>query len=243
MRKDDAGYFSLDAPGVRAGQRYNYYLPETDKCYPDPASASQPEGIRGSSEVVDHGAFGWSDADWKGRPLGQLIFYETHVGAFTPEGTFDAIIPRLDTLAEMGIDALQLMPVAQCPGVRNWGYDGVFLYSVQNSYGGPEGLKRLVDACHRRGISVFLDVVYNHIGVEGNCLAAYGPYFSEKYHTPWGKAMNFDGAWYDGVRDFITGNASCIGPNISISTGCGWTPSMRSSTGMRSGYGMNCMRR
>jgi maltooligosyltrehalose trehalohydrolase len=206
MTKDDEGYFFLDAPGIGAGQRYYYYLPEEDKRYPDPASASQPEGTRGSSEVVDHGAFGWSDAGWKGRPLRQLIFYELHVGVFTPEGTFDAIIPRLDALEEMGIDALQLMPVAQCPGDRNWGYDGVFLYAVQHSYGGPEGLKRLVDACHRRGISVFLDVVYNHIGSEGNCLAAYGPYFSDNYHTPWGDAMNFDGAWSGGVRDFVTGN-------------------------------------
>jgi maltooligosyltrehalose trehalohydrolase len=206
MSKDDRGYFSIDVPGIGAGQRYYYYLPEEDKRYPDPASACQPEGVGGPSAVVDHNLFTWSDDQWKGRPLRELIFYELHVGVFTPEGTFDAIIPRLDALAETGIDALQLMPVAECPGDRNWGYDGVFLYAVQHGYGGPEGLQRLVDACHRRGISVFLDVVYNHVGAEGNCLAAYGPYFSDKYHTPWGDAMNFDGAWCDGVRDFITGN-------------------------------------
>jgi maltooligosyltrehalose trehalohydrolase len=207
MTRDADGYFLLEAAGVRAGQRYYYYLPETAKRLADPASAWQPEGVGGPSEVVDHRVFQWSDQGWKGRPSSELVFYEIHVGAFTPEGTFDAVVPRLDELASTGITALQLMPVAQCPGGRNWGYDGVFLYAVQNSYGGPQGLKRLVDACHRRGISIFLDVVYNHVGNEGNCLADYGPYFSEKYRTPWGEAMNFDGAWSDGVRDFITGNA------------------------------------
>ncbi|HVS97581.1 MAG TPA: malto-oligosyltrehalose trehalohydrolase [Puia sp.] len=207
MTKDSEGFFSLEARGVLAGQRYYYYFPETDKRYPDPASCWQPEGIHGPSAVVDHEAFRWSDERWKGRPFGELVFYELHVGAFTPEGTFDAVIPRLDELAATGITAIELMPAAQCPGTRNWGYDGVFLYAVQNNYGGPEGLRRLVDACHARGIAVFLDVVYNHVGVEGNCLAAYGPYFSDKYRTPWGEAMNFDGAWSDGVRDFITGNA------------------------------------
>ena len=207
MAKDPEGYFSFDAPGVRAGQRYFYYLPEENKRFPDPASSYQPEGIDGPSQVVDHTAFRWSDGDWKGRPLGELVFYEVHIGTFTPEGTFDAVILRLDELAETGITALQLMPVAQCPGARNWGYDGVFLYAAQNIYGGPDGLKRLVDACHCRGISVFLDVVYNHVGHEGNCLASFAPYFSDKYRTPWGKAMNFDGPWSDGVRDFVTGNA------------------------------------
>ncbi|HXO75203.1 MAG TPA: malto-oligosyltrehalose trehalohydrolase, partial [Puia sp.] len=130
-----------------------------------------------------------------------------HVGAFTREGSFEAIIPRLPQLASLGINALELMPIAQCPGQRNWGYDEAFLYAVQDSYGGPEGLKRLVDACHRQGIAVFLDVIYNHVGREGNILDQFGPYFSDKYHTPWGKAFNFDGAWSDGVRDFIIDNA------------------------------------
>jgi len=207
MTRDPEGYFSLDVSGIRAGQRYYYHLPEADRRFPDPASCWQPDGIGGPSAVVDHGSFKWSDLAWKGRPLGELIFYELHIGTFTPEGDFDAVIPRLDELAATGITALQLMPVAQFPGTRNWGYDGVFQYAVQHSYGGPEGLRRLVDACHLRGIAVFLDVVYNHIGYEGNFLDAFGPYFSDKYRTPWGKAMNFDGAWSDGVRDFITGNA------------------------------------
>jgi len=207
MTKDKEGYFFIDAPGVQPGRRYFYYLPEEDKRYPDPCSAFQPEGVDGPSEVVDHRVYRWADGGWKGLPFESLVFYELHIGAFTPEGTFDAIIPRLEQLAETGINALQLMPVAQCPGSRNWGYDGVFLYSVANAYGGPEGLKRLVDASHRAGIAVFLDVVYNHIGMEGNCLGAFGPYFSDKYHTPWGKAMNFDGPWSDGVREFVTGNA------------------------------------
>ncbi len=206
MQKDGSGYFVLDVPGVGAGQRY-HYQPDSGPLYPDPASAYQPDGVYKASCVVDHTAFSWTDGDWKGRPLAESVVYELHVGSFTPEGTFEAIIPRLDALAELGVNALELMPVAAFSGERNWGYDGVFLYAVFAGYGGPKGLKRLVDACHRRGVAVFLDVVYNHIGPEGNCLAAYGPYFSDKYHTPWGKAINYDGAWSDGVRAFIVGNA------------------------------------
>ena len=206
MQKDGKGYFVCDVPAITAGERY-MYRPDGGSLYPDPASAYQPEGVYAASCVVDHAAFSWSDGDWKGRPLAESILYELHVGAFTQEGTFDAIIPRLDALAELGINALELMPVAAFSGKRNWGYDGAFLYAVFAGYGGPDGLKRLVDACHRRGIAVFLDVVYNHIGREGNCLEAFGPYFSDKYHTPWGKAINFDGAWSDGVREFIVNNA------------------------------------
>lgn len=206
MLKDGCGYFVLDVPGVGAGQRY-LYQPDDGPFYPDPASAYQPEGVYAASCVVDHAAFTWTDGDWKGRPLAESILYELHVGTFTPEGTFEAIIPRLDALVELGVNALELMPVATFSGERNWGYDGASLYAVFAGYGGPKGLKRLVDACHRRGIAVFLDVVYNHIGREGNCLEAYGPYFSDKYNTPWGKAINYDGAWSDGVREFIVGNA------------------------------------
>jgi maltooligosyltrehalose trehalohydrolase len=205
MQKNEAGYFEIHAEGVQAGDRY-YYMPEGKRNYPDPCSCFQPNGVHGPSEVVDHQEHHWQDSSWKGKPLASLIFYEVHVGAFTPEGTFESIIPRLDEIAAVGINALELMPVAQCPGTRNWGYDGVFLYAVQQSYGGPAGLKKLVDACHRRGIAVFLDVVYNHLGREGNCLPAYGPYLSETYCTPWGKALNFDGAWSDGVREFVIGN-------------------------------------
>ena len=205
MQKDDQGYFMTEVEGVTAGDRY-YYIPEGGQEYPDPCSQYQPEGLNGPSQVIDHAGFAWQDGAWRGKPLASLIFYEIHVGAFTPEGTFEAIIPRLDDLAILGVNALQLMPVAQNPGTRNWGYDGVYLYAVQHNYGGPEGFKKLIDACHRRGIAVFLDVVYNHIGREGNCLECFGPYFSARYHTPWGKALNFDDAWSDGVRAFVTGN-------------------------------------
>ena len=205
MRKDRSGYFHADVPGITHGDRY-YYQPDSAERYPDPASSWQPEGVHGPSAVVDHHRYAWNDDRWRGVPFSSLIFYELHVGAFTPEGTFDSIIPRLDDLAGLGINALELMPVTQCPGKRNWGYDEVFLYAVQDSYGGPEGLKRLVDACHQKGIAVFLDVVYNHVGREGNILDRFGPYFSDKYHTPWGKAFNYDGAWSDGVREFIVDN-------------------------------------
>jgi maltooligosyltrehalose trehalohydrolase len=206
MQKDSSGYFHADVPAIKHGDKY-FYKPEGENYYPDPASAWQPEGVHGPSAVIDHHRFSWTDNSWHGLPFSSLIFYELHVGAFTPEGTFEAIIPRLPQLADLGINALELMPVAQCPGRRNWGYDEVFLYAVQDSYGGPEGLKELVDACHHNGIAVFLDVIYNHVGSEGNILEHFGPYFSGKYHTPWGKAFNFDGAWSDGVKDFITDNA------------------------------------
>jgi maltooligosyltrehalose trehalohydrolase len=205
MQKNTAGYFQLEVERVRAGDRY-FYRPEGQKDYPDPESYFQPEGIHGPSAVVDHDAYVWKDSDWKGFPFNDFIFYELHVGAFTPEGTFTAIISRLDDLAATGINAIELMPVAQCSGARNWGYDGVFLYAVQNSYGNPDDLKQLVDACHQRGIAVFLDVVYNHLGREGNYLPFFGPYFTETYRTPWGKAFNYDGAWSDGVKDFVIGN-------------------------------------
>ncbi|HEV2481114.1 MAG TPA: malto-oligosyltrehalose trehalohydrolase [Puia sp.] len=205
LQKDAAGYFHADVAGIGDGDRYHYFL--DDVFYPDPASASQPDGVYGPSAVVDHRLFMWNDASWHVPPFAQLIFYELHVGTFTPEGTFDAIIPRLGELALLGINALELMPVAACSGARNWGYDGVFLYAVQHDYGGPGGLKRLVAAAHAHGIAVFLDVVYNHLGTEGNCLEAFGPYFTAQYHTPWGKAINYDGAWSDGVRAFIAGNA------------------------------------
>jgi maltooligosyltrehalose trehalohydrolase len=151
--------------------------------------------------------FDWTDYDWKDPPLCDYVIYELHVGTFTPEGTFEAVIPYLDSLVELGITAIELMPVAQFPGNRNWGYDGVFPFAVQNSYAGPNGLKRLVDACHQKGLAVVLDVVYNHLGPEGNCLAHYGPYFTDRYHTPWGKALNFDGPYSDEVRRYFIENA------------------------------------
>jgi maltooligosyltrehalose trehalohydrolase len=199
------GYFAGLLAGVGPGRRYAYRL-DGGGDLPDPASALQPEGVEGPSEVVD-AAFAWTDGGWRGRPLDELVLYELHVGTFTPEGTFDAIVPRLAALAELGVTALELMPVAQFPGERNWGYDGVFPCAVQHSYGGPAGLKRLVDACHAAGLAVCLDVVHNHLGPEGNVLAHYGPVFTERYRTPWGAAINMDGRGSDGVRALLIGSA------------------------------------
>jgi len=173
---------------------------------PDPASRFQPEGVHGPSQVVDT-EFDWQDADWHGLPLSHYIIYELHVGTFTPAGTFDAAIAHLDELRDIGITAIELMPVAQFPGTRNWGYDGTYPFAAQNSYGGPQGLKRLVNACHRKGLAVILDVVYNHLGPEGNYLRDFGPYFTDFYHTPWGEAINFDGPHSDEVRRFFIENA------------------------------------
>lgn len=174
---------------------------------PDPASHFQPDGVHNASQVIDHSAFKWDESGWRGIPLSEMIMYELHVGTFTPEGTFDAIIPRLSEIKDLGINALEIMPVAQFPGERNWGYDGVYPFAVQNSYGGPEGLKRLINECHKEGIAVILDVVYNHLGPEGNYLWDYGPYFTDKYRTPWGMAINFDDAYSNDVRNFFIENA------------------------------------
>lgn len=154
---------------------------------------------------MDH-RFEWTDQQWQGIPLAQMAIYELHVGTFTPEGTFEAVIPRLPELKELGVNAIEIMPVAQFPGERNWGYDGVFPYAVQHSYGSVAGLKKLVDACHREGLSVVLDVVYNHLGPEGNYLWGLGTYFTDKYKTPWGSAVNYDSAHSDGVREYFVQN-------------------------------------
>ncbi len=206
MTKDAEGYWQVTVEEVPADALY-FFMPDGEKDYPDPASAFQPEGVHGPSGVVDHSLFSWKDHEWKGLSLEELVIYELHVGTFTEEGTFAAIIPRLDELKATGINALELMPVAQFPGSRNWGYDGVYPYAVQNSYGGPLGLKTLVDACHQKGIAVILDVVYNHLGPEGNYLPLFGPYFTNRYHTPWGDAINYDGEWSDGVRHYFSNNA------------------------------------
>src|SRR5213079_1236334 len=152
-------------------------------------------------------AYRWQDTGWTGKPFQELVLYELHVGTFSPQGTFEAVIPFLDDLLSVGINAIELMPVAQFPGNRNWGYDGVYPYAVQNSYGGPRGLKKLVDACHRCGLAIILDVVYNQLGPEGNYLGEYGPYFTDRYKTPWGPALNFDGPHSDDVRWFFIHNA------------------------------------
>jgi maltooligosyltrehalose trehalohydrolase len=176
--------------------------------HPDPASRFQPEGVHGPSEVIDPIGFRWSDESWHGLPLDRMIIYELHVGTFTPAGTYEAIIPRLGYLGgELGVTAIGLMPVAQFPGARNWGYDGVYPFAPQASYGGPPGLKRLIDACHARGLAVIVDVVYNHLGPEGNYLADYGPYFTDRYRTSWGQAINYDGPGSDEVRHYIVSNA------------------------------------
>jgi maltooligosyltrehalose trehalohydrolase len=205
MHRLESGWFELFVEDAGHGTRY-WFRPDDEKDLPDPASHFQPEGVHGPSEVVDHAAFGWKTPFWKAHPLREMVIYEVHIGTFTPEGTFEAAIARLPDLAELGVNTLELMPVSQFPGDRNWGYDGVQPYAPQNSYGGPEGLKRLVDACHAHGINVLLDVVYNHFGPEGNYVAEFGPYFTDTYKTPWGSAVNLDGAWCDGVREYLSGN-------------------------------------
>lgn len=205
MQKDAEGYFTATVPGTGGGSRY-FFAPDGEGRYPDPASHYQPEGVHGPSEVVAHTAYQWQDAGWCGIPFQNMVIYELHIGTFTPAGDLESVIPLLDDLVATGINAIELMPVAQFPGQRNWGYDGVYPYAVQDSYGGPMALKKLVDACHQKGIAVLLDVVYNHLGPEGNYLARFAPYFTDKYHTPWGDALNFDGAWSDGVRRYFADN-------------------------------------
>ncbi|HEY9605941.1 MAG TPA: malto-oligosyltrehalose trehalohydrolase [Allocoleopsis sp.] len=205
MQKDEQGYFKVLAENIQPGTLYFYNIAGDDR--PDPASQYQPKDVHGPSEVVDHSSYNWTDAGWSGIPLEETIIYELHVGTFTPEGTFESMIPRLSELREFGVNAIEIMPVAQFPGDRNWGYDGAYTYAVQNSYGGPEGLKKLVDAAHREGLSVILDVVYNHFGPEGNYTSFFGPYFTETYKTPWGMAMNFDDKHSDGVRNYFIENA------------------------------------
>jgi maltooligosyltrehalose trehalohydrolase len=173
----------------------------------DPVSRWRPEGVHGPSRVTDPGDFDWDEGDWVGLAVRDLIIYELHVGSFTEAGTFEAIIPRLELLRELGITAIELMPVAEFPGRRNWGYDGVSLYAPQSSYGGPTGLRRLVNAAHRAGLAVVLDVVYNHLGPEGNYLRDFGPYFTDRYRTLWGEGWNLDGPESDEVRRYILDNA------------------------------------
>ena len=202
---DLAGYHAGIFEDVPPGTDYLYRLDDRVE-RPDPASRWQPQGVHGPSRVLDP-TFPWSDSAWRGLPLRDYVLYELHVGAFTREGTFDGVAARLDELKELGVTAVELMPVAQFPGARNWGYDGVYPFAVQESYGGPAGLKRLVDAAHARGLAVVLDVVYNHLGPEGNYLGEYGPYFTDRYRTPWGSALNFDGAESDEVRRYFIENA------------------------------------
>jgi maltooligosyltrehalose trehalohydrolase len=206
MQREERGFFHHSEAKIPEGQRYAYRL-DGGAERPDPCSLWQPEDVHGPSAVVLPERFAWTDRNWRGRRRGDLVFYELHVGTFTPQGTFEAIIARLNELRDLGVTAIEIMPVAQFPGSRNWGYDGVLPYAAQNSYGGPYGLQKLVDACHSAGLAIFLDVVYNHVGPEGNYLAEFGPYFADRYKTPWGMAVNFDGPGSDAVRDFVLGNA------------------------------------
>ncbi|MGZ8517255.1 MAG: malto-oligosyltrehalose trehalohydrolase [Chitinophagaceae bacterium] len=206
LSKTEDGYWQLITDDVKDGDSYKICINDNDSI-PEPTSLSQPEGIHGFSQAIRLNSFRWSDNDWNNLLLEDYLIYEVHTGAFTKEGTFAAIETKLDYLKELGITAIEIMPIAQFPGSRNWGYDGVFPFAVQNSYGGAKGLQQLVDACHQKGLAVILDVVYNHLGPEGNYLDNYGPYFTDKYQTPWGTAINFDDAWCDGVRRYFIENA------------------------------------
>lgn len=204
--KEEYGYWSYTTKEIKPGDTYQIKI-NTRKILSDPASLSQPEGVHDASRAIDLNAFKWDDEDWKGIDTSnQLIFYEIHTGTFTHKGNFLGVVEQIDYLKQLGVNVIELMPVAQFPGSRNWGYDGVYPFAVQNSYGGANGLQKLVNAFHKNGIAVVLDVVYNHLGPEGNYLNEFGPYFTDKYKTPWGKALNFDDEWCDGVRRYYIEN-------------------------------------
>ncbi len=205
MLDSGEGYYALALANIVEGQRYAYLL-DSKVERPDPASRWQPEGVHSPSAVWNPHNFAWTDHDWHGIPREDLVLYEVHVGTFTHEGTFSAIVERLEQLRDLGVTAIELMPVAQFPGRRNWGYDGTYWYAVHNSYGGPRELQQFIDACHRVGMSVFLDVIYNHLGPEGNYLIEFGPYFKSSVQTPWGDAVNYDEPGSDGVRAFVLNN-------------------------------------
>ncbi|RYY21221.1 MAG: malto-oligosyltrehalose trehalohydrolase, partial [Sphingobacteriaceae bacterium] len=190
LKEASFGYWELQTHDLKPGDLYHFIL-DGEKELPDPASVSQPDGVHSASQALNL-QFDWTDESWQNINLAAYIFYEIHTGTFTSEGTFEAIEQKLDYLKELGITAIELMPVAQFPSERNWGYDGVFPFAVQNSYGGPKALQQLVNLCHKKSIAVVLDVVYNHFGPEGNYFAEFGPYFTPKYKTPWGEAVNFD---------------------------------------------------
>jgi maltooligosyltrehalose trehalohydrolase len=196
---------------VDAGPGDDYHFVLDGRRHPDPMSRHQPKGLRGPSRVVDPDAFAWTDAGWDGIPLEELVLYELHVGTFTREGTFDAVIPHLRQLRSLGVNAIELMPVSEFPGERGWGYDGVFLRAPHHAYGGPNGLRRLVDAAHAEGVGVVLDLVLNHIGASGvRTMRAYGPYFTDRYETGWGKAINYDDTDCEGVRQWALQSAASL---------------------------------
>jgi maltooligosyltrehalose trehalohydrolase len=206
MVRAGGGWWRARVPGAGPGTAYAFVL-DDEGPFPDPRSPWQPDGVHGPSRVVDHAAFAWTDEGFRPAPLAASVLYELHVGTFTQAGTFAGAIERLPELAELGVTHIELMPVVEFPGERGWGYDGVDLFAPHHAYGGPDGLRRLVDACHAHGLGVLLDVVYNHLGPDGNYLARFGPYFSDRYTTPWGDALNFDDRGSDEVRAFIIDNA------------------------------------
>ena len=206
MEAEPRGYFAVTVDDAPPGTRYTFRL-DGERDLPDPASRLQLEGVHGPSTVVDIDGLEQSAVSGPALSLSDYVIYALHVGTYTAEGTFDAVIPHLDSLRDLGVTAIELMPIGQFPGERNWGYDGVYPFAAQSSYGGPAGLQRLVNACHERGLAVILDVIYNHLGPEGNYLSAFGPYFTDRYRTPWGMAINFDGPESDEVRRFFIESA------------------------------------
>jgi maltooligosyltrehalose trehalohydrolase len=207
MQKAEGGWWEARVESAAPGTDYVFLLDGKDQPLPDPRSAFQPHGVNGPSRIVDHGAFPWTDANWHDRPLSGAIIYELHIGTFTPEGTCDSAVEKLGYLKDLGITHVELMPFAEFPGNNGWGYDGVDLFAPHRSYGGPDGLKRLVDACHARGVAVIMDVVYNHFGPSGNYVSSFGPYFTDLHKTPWGDAVNLEDAGSAEVRQFFCDNA------------------------------------
>ncbi|HEU4910609.1 MAG TPA: malto-oligosyltrehalose trehalohydrolase [Actinomycetes bacterium] len=207
MSRADDGWWSAEVAAAVPGSDYAYLLDDDPTPLPDPRSRWQPHGVHGPSRVYDDSAFLWTDGPWRGRQLAGSVFYELHVGTFTEPGTLDSAVDRLDHLVDLGVDVVEVMPVAAFPGEAGWGYDGVHPYAVHEPYGGPDAMKRFVDACHRRGLAVCLDVVYNHLGPSGNYLPRFGPYFSDKHHTPWGQGVNLDDEGAAEMRRWIIDNA------------------------------------
>jgi maltooligosyltrehalose trehalohydrolase len=203
----DGGWWEADVDPACPGGDYAYFLDDEDLALPDPRSPWQPDGVHGPSRLLDHATFPWTDAHWEAPPLAAAIIYELHIGTFTPEGTLDAAQTKLDSLRDLGITHVELMPVNAFPGIQGWGYDGVDLFAPHEPYGSPDALKRFVDACHARSLAVFLDVVYNHLGPDGNYLAKFGPYFTAAHHTPWGDAVNFEDRGSHEARRFFCDNA------------------------------------
>lgn len=207
MRREIGGWWEADVPSALSGTDYTFVVDGQTPHLPDPRSAWQPQGVHGPSRIVDHAAFRWTDQNWQQPPLSSAIIYELHVGTFTSEGTFDAAQAQLPYLRDLGITHVELMPVASFPGTRGWGYDGVDLFAPQEAYGGPEALKRFVNACHEHGVAVLLDVVYNHLGPSGNYLGRFAPYFTHLHNTPWGDAVNLEDGGSHEVRRFFCDNA------------------------------------